>query len=220
MMLHHSSNTTLVLGEERFYQHLPFEFNTAIITTNSPTTVLPKLTEDWVIQVVHTPTAVVGVKFIEAWRVAGCLTTHSTPALALARHIKQAWHAYTQQGNPQLFEALPIDFTASPTGLTTDIPHPTAFQQAVWQAVAKVPVGSPCTYAQLALAINKPAQAARAIGQALAKNPVPLVVPCHRVSPKAGGLTNFCGSPTFVEIKQFLQAWEHALTQQKLLATV
>lgn len=219
-MTTHSSINTMILGEERHYQHLPFQFNTTLLTTNGYTAALPKLAEEWVIQVIHTPNAVVNVKFIEAWRVAGCLTTHTRPALTLAQEIQVAWYAYTQYGNPHLFEALPVDFTASPTGLTTDIPHPTAFQQAVWQAVAQLPVGTPCTYAQLALTVGKPAQAARAIGQALAKNPVPLIIPCHRVSPKTGGLTNFCGSPTFVEIKQFLQAWEWALTQQKPLATV
>jgi O-6-methylguanine DNA methyltransferase len=209
-MINDLETSMLILGSERYYQHLPFQFNTTLVTTKPNVQQLPTLAEQWVVQVVHTQTAVLHVRFVEDWRIAGCLTTH-TYTVPFAQRIKQAWHAYTQVGNPTLFEALPVDFTLSPTGLTTDIPHTTVFQQQVWHAVAQVSAGTPCTYGQLAIKLGKPAGTARSIGQALARNPVPLLIPCHRVSSKTGGMTNFCGSAKFVEIKQFLQTWEQAL---------
>jgi methylated-DNA-[protein]-cysteine S-methyltransferase len=56
----------------------------------------------------------------------------------------------------------------------------TVFQKAVWKALLKIPAGETRTYGQLASMIGKPT-AARAVGQALNKNPVCIVVPCHRV---------------------------------------
>ncbi len=56
----------------------------------------------------------------------------------------------------------------------------TAFQRRVWQALREIAYGSTRTYAEIAEAIGQP-RAARAVGQACASNPVPLVIPCHRV---------------------------------------
>lgn len=56
----------------------------------------------------------------------------------------------------------------------------TAFQKAVWSATASIPFGETRTYGDIAKMIGKP-KAARAVGQALNKNPVCIVVPCHRV---------------------------------------
>lgn len=67
----------------------------------------------------------------------------------------------------------------------------TEFQQAVWSALADIPPGQTRTYGQLAAAIGKPG-AAQAVGQALRRNPLPLVQPCHRVV-AADGLGGFGG---------------------------
>jgi len=68
----------------------------------------------------------------------------------------------------------------------------TAFQQSVWKALTTIPVGETWSYAQLAAAIGKPS-AVRAVGLANGANPVPIVIPCHRVIGKSGALTGFGG---------------------------
>jgi methylated-DNA-[protein]-cysteine S-methyltransferase len=66
------------------------------------------------------------------------------------------------------------------------------FEQKVLEALRRIPAGEVRTYGQLAQALGHPG-AARAVGNACAKNPVPLVVPCHRVVPRSGGLGNYSG---------------------------
>jgi len=66
----------------------------------------------------------------------------------------------------------------------------TPFQRRVWRELAEVGYGQTATYAELARAIGKP-RAARAVGAALARNPVPVVVPCHRVIGATGDLRGF-----------------------------
>jgi methylated-DNA-[protein]-cysteine S-methyltransferase len=68
----------------------------------------------------------------------------------------------------------------------------TAFQRSVWKALTTIPVGETWSYAQLAAAIGKPS-AVRAVGLANGANPVPIVIPCHRVIGKSGSLTGFGG---------------------------
>lgn len=66
------------------------------------------------------------------------------------------------------------------------------FSARVWREIAKIPRGEVRTYARLAKALRKPA-ACRAVGQACGRNPVPLVVPCHRVVATGGRLGGFSG---------------------------
>ncbi|APW46993.1 methylated-DNA--[protein]-cysteine S-methyltransferase [Rhodoferax antarcticus] len=68
----------------------------------------------------------------------------------------------------------------------------TAFQQAVWQALLAIPFGSTCSYGQLASRIGKPS-AARAMGAAVGRNPLTIIVPCHRVIGANGSLTGYAG---------------------------
>ncbi len=76
--------------------------------------------------------------------------------------------------------------------LPLDLGYHTAFQQAVWRAAAKIPAGETRSYAWLAKKIGRP-KAARAVGQALGANPVPVIIPCHRVVNSAGTLGGFSG---------------------------
>ena len=62
----------------------------------------------------------------------------------------------------------------------------TPFQRQVWQALQHIPRGATRSYGELAAAIGRPG-AARAVGRAVASNPVAVLVPCHRVLPAAGG---------------------------------
>ena len=86
-------------------------------------------------------------------------------------------------------------------------PRGTAFQCAVWQALQAIPYGATISYRDLAGRIGQPA-AMRAVGAANGRNPLPIVVPCHRVIGADGSLTGFGGGlPT----KRFLLQLEGAL---------
>jgi methylated-DNA-[protein]-cysteine S-methyltransferase len=68
----------------------------------------------------------------------------------------------------------------------------TAFQQAVWQALRDIPFGSTSSYGELAARIGNPA-AVRAVGAAVGRNPLSIIVPCHRVIGVSGNLTGYAG---------------------------
>jgi len=68
----------------------------------------------------------------------------------------------------------------------------TAFQLRVWEALQKIPYGATCSYLQLAGAIGLP-RAVRAVGAANGANPIPIVVPCHRVIGSGGKLVGYGG---------------------------
>lgn len=70
--------------------------------------------------------------------------------------------------------------------------HGTDFQESVWDALRNVPYGTTQTYQQIADAIGKP-KAARAVGTAIGRNPVLMVVPCHRIVSKNKGGSGYCG---------------------------
>lgn len=71
-------------------------------------------------------------------------------------------------------------------------PSGTPFQQKVWMALRKIPYGATRSYGQQAQAIGAP-NASRAVGLANGKNPIPIIVPCHRVIGASGSLTGFGG---------------------------
>jgi methylated-DNA-[protein]-cysteine S-methyltransferase len=70
--------------------------------------------------------------------------------------------------------------------------HGTAFQQAVWAALQAIAPGSTCGYGVIARRIGRPA-AVRAVGAAIGRNPVSVLVPCHRVLRAGGALTGYAG---------------------------
>lgn len=82
----------------------------------------------------------------------------------------------------------------------------TPFQAAVWAALRQVPYGRTCTYGDLAAAVGRPT-AVRAVGAANGRNPVCIVVPCHRVVGAGGVLTGYAGG---LERKRFLLELEGA----------
>lgn len=83
----------------------------------------------------------------------------------------------------------------------------TKFQQQVWQTLTTIPYGTTWSYQQLASAIKNP-KAVRAVGHANAKNPLSIIVPCHRVIGKNGALTGYNGG---IECKAELLKLEKSL---------
>lgn len=80
----------------------------------------------------------------------------------------------------------------------------TQFQQQVWQALIYIPYGMTHTYKELAETIGKP-KASRAVGSACNRNPLPIVIPCHRVIGSSGSLTGYAGG---LELKAMLLKME------------
>lgn len=86
-------------------------------------------------------------------------------------------------------------------------PDGTEFQRRVWQTLSTIPYGQTVSYAELASRVGRPS-ASRAVGAANGRNPLPIVLPCHRVIGANGSLTGFGGGlPT----KRFLLELEGAL---------
>ena len=94
-------------------------------------------------------------------------------------------------------------------------PNATLFRQKVWRALLDIPYGATESYGALALRIGLP-QAARAVGLANGRNPISIVIPCHRVIGKTGALVGYGGG---LERKQWLLAHEqrHAPGAQQRL---
>lgn len=91
--------------------------------------------------------------------------------------------------------------------LPLDLQGGTAFQQAVWAALLNIPSGATTSYGDLSGRIGKPA-AVRAVGAAVGRNPLSIIVPCHRVLGKDGSLTGYAGG---LERKSALLQLEGAL---------
>lgn len=89
-----------------------------------------------------------------------------------------------------------FDVSLTPTG--------TEFQRSVWNALSDVEYGETCSYQDIARAIGKPS-ASRAVGSANGANPLPIVIPCHRVIGTDGALTGFTGG---LYTKQWLLSHE------------
>lgn len=71
-------------------------------------------------------------------------------------------------------------------------PVGSGFQQLVWRALRRIPYAETCSYGAIARAIGRPA-ASRAVGAANGKNPISIIVPCHRVVGASGELTGYAG---------------------------
>ena len=90
-------------------------------------------------------------------------------------------------------------------------PQGTAFQLGVWQELARIPYGATISYATLAQRVGKPT-ASRAVGAANGRNPLPIVLPCHRVIGADGALTGFGGG---LPVKELLLKLEGAMQAEQ-----
>jgi len=92
--------------------------------------------------------------------------------------------------DPVLADRIAGALAAGRSDVPLDLSSRSAFHQQVLRATARIPCGEVRTYSELASAVGRP-KAARAVGTAMARNPVPLLVPCHRVVPSSGGVGNY-----------------------------
>jgi methylated-DNA-[protein]-cysteine S-methyltransferase len=99
--------------------------------------------------------------------------------LRILKETQQQLKAYLE-GKLQQFD-VPLDLSAG-----------TEFQQSVWQALLKIPFGKTTSYGALSSSIGKPL-AVRAVGTAIGRNPIGIIVPCHRVVGADGSLTGYAG---------------------------
>jgi methylated-DNA-[protein]-cysteine S-methyltransferase len=172
------------------------KFNASMVQTRCPT-LLGDLT------LVASPSGLAGAWFDDQ--------RHLPQALAaqLAGH-NAAWPE--QATHPILEEAvkqLTAYFAGHQSGfdLPLDLSVGSPFQQAVWQALLSIPCGSTTSYGALSSAIGRPS-AVRAVGGAIGRNPLSIVVPCHRVIGSSGALTGYAGG---LERKTVLLQLEGAL---------
>jgi methylated-DNA-[protein]-cysteine S-methyltransferase len=133
---------------------------------------------------------------------------------------RSASEAYQQIGDsikqaassPDLFQGLVERLKAYFAGHKADFPDrldlygATPFQRAVWEAARLIPYGQTRSYTWVAGQIGKPT-AVRAVGQALGRNPLPVIVPCHRVLAINGAIGGFSGG---LEMKGFLLSLERS----------
>ena len=101
-----------------------------------------------------------------------------------------AKHPVLEQTRAQLLAYFAGDL--STFDLALDLRHGTLFQQAVWRALLRIPSGSTLSYGALSAMVGKPT-AVRAVGSAVGRNPLSIIVPCHRVVGANGALTGYAG---------------------------
>ena len=113
------------------------------------------------------------------------------------RHWPDTTGWQTKDDHPALLEAAAQlrDYFAgrrSHFDMQLDLSHGTVFQQGVWQALLAIPAGETTTYGALSQRVGNPT-AVRAVGAAVGRNPISVIVPCHRVLGADGSLTGYAG---------------------------
>lgn len=138
-----------------------------------------------------------GVWFVEGQR-------HAPDAQEVATWPQAYNHSVLNAAADQLIRYFEGRLTAF--SLPLDLSSGTLFQREVWQALNEIPHGQTRSYRCLAERIGRP-QAMRAVGAAVGRNPLSMVVPCHRVLGSDGSLTGYAGG---LDRKQALLQLEHA----------
>ena len=115
---------------------------------------------------------------------------HAPTADLMARWHHDPQHPVLQQAARQLKRYFAGD--TAPFDLPLDLTHGTPFQRSVWQGLLAIDRGHTCSYGELATRTGH-AGAVRAVGAAVGRNPLSIVVPCHRVVGAGGALTGYAG---------------------------
>ena len=124
-----------------------------------------------------------------------------------AEQIKDSFakNVFIQLGEYFMGQRTFFDIPLKPVG--------TPFQLRVWEALTKIPYGQTCSYKDVACSVNNP-KACRAVGMANNKNPIAIVVPCHRVIGANGKLVGYAGGvfikSTLLDLEKNVQCSQHA----------
>jgi O-6-methylguanine DNA methyltransferase len=151
-------------------------------------------------QTIETPVGILSLEFSEkGLQELRKLNTKSAQKGVTDKNIKAITPELDEYfaGKRQTFD-IPLDVPGTP------------FQKAVWKATAAIPFGTTVTYGDIAAKIGRP-RAVRAVGTALGKNPVCIIVPCHRVVPKGGGIGQYAYG---TDMKQWLIDFEKEQVSQ------
>lgn len=131
------------------------------------------------------------------WMAAGA-ERRETPVIAQAHRELEEYFT----GKRQVF-SVPLSVSGTP------------FQERVWEALRTIPYGETRTYGQIAVQIGRPT-ASRAVGMANHRNPIAILIPCHRVIGADGTLTGYGGG---LDVKEFLLEWERSHKDENHLET-
>lgn len=154
---------------------------------------LPVVTEQGVFRARYSQSGLTRLEFPK-----GRATSPGPSPLQIPQQVR-CWHAQTVSAVRAVLQGRtprglpPLDWTGQPV-----------FHQRVWRALQAIPRGEVRTYAEVARSVGNP-RSARAVGRACAANPIPLLVPCHRVVRAGGGLGGFSAGLAW---KQLLLAIE------------
>jgi O-6-methylguanine DNA methyltransferase len=112
--------------------------------------------------------------------------------------------------NSEVLEEIKDYFEGKKTCFSSPVhPQGRPFDMRVWQALQRIPIGETRSYEEIARAIGNP-RACRAVGGANRRNPIPLLIPCHRVIRKDGGLGGFASG---TKIKEWLLQFEQQVAR-------
>jgi len=157
-----------------------------------------------------------------------CVTTVFDSPLGplYVRHNGVAMHQLSYQHDtdtafdhpmPAIWSHILLDYFAGEFDRIDQLPiqlhSGTAFQQAVWLALRHIPAGTTISYRELAQQINRPL-AVRAVGQALKRNPLPIVLPCHRVIRQSGDLGGYSGVSDMGQSRKRFLLWHEGAYPQ------
>ncbi len=128
---------------------------------------------------------------------------HETPNILLGRLLTTLLDRYFS-GIPEQFEQVPLDISCG-----------THFQKKVWNALQQVPWGRTYTYAELAMLAGLSSKYARAVGKAVGNNPIPIIIPCHRILNSDHSLGGFSAGLEWK--KKLLQIERIVLTKEGII---
>lgn len=142
-------------------------------------------------------TALVGLYFDgQKYAAEGLDATHTQKNLPIFKEVRRWLDVYFSGRKPDFMPVL--------------APHGTAFQQSVWEILRTIPYGQTVTYGAIARRIEQNTgcrMSAQAVGGAVGRNPISILIPCHRVVGTNGSLTGYAGG---IDKKERLLQWEGA----------
>jgi methylated-DNA-[protein]-cysteine S-methyltransferase len=162
-------------------------------------------TQEWLVDLAETPLGALRVHFsaqgLTALEFVGEGASPSLQHDAPPSHL-ELYIAAAKRELQAYFAGVDTDFSTLPLD-----PQGTPFQHRVWQELRRIPRGQAISYKELAARVGNP-KASRAVGQANGHNPIPLIIPCHRVINADGGLGGYSSG---LERKRWLLRHEGAM---------